>query len=469
MAAPFPDHPQLRGNYAPISIEADAHDLVVRGSIPADLAGTLYRNGPNPQFAPRGHHHWFGGDGMVHAFHIENGRVSYRNRWVRTPKFEWERAEGRALFDAFNPMNADPEYAGRDSTIANTNIVWHGGKLLCLEEGHAPFEIDPQTLDAVGLHTYDGRLQGPMTAHPKIDPENGEMLFFGYMAGGPFSPDINYHVVNADGELVDSQSFQAPFPSMVHDFITTRDHIIFPIFPLTGSLDRAMNGKPPFAWEPDKGTHIGIMPRGGKVEDIRWFEADPCYVFHPMNAYSDGDTVVADVMQFEAAPLFPNPDGSHGDPNKAQARLTRWNFDLAANTSSFKQVQLDDAVGEFPRLDERRTGIDYRYGSIACSLNRRRGDQGIMNTVAWYDLQTDRRDVHEFGAGDGISEPVFVPRSESAPEGDGYLLTVVYRAEQNRSDLVILDTQNVGGEPVAVAELPHRVPYGFHGNWRPAD
>ena len=466
MATPMPNHPHLRGNFAPIRMECDAPDLVVHGEIPAELRGTYYRNGPDPQFAPRGQHHWFAGDGMIHGFHIEDGRCAYVNRWVRTKKWELEHAAGEALFSPFDPAATDPSVAGVDSTIANTNIVWHGGRLLALEEGHAPFELDPVTLASKGEWTFDDALVGPMTAHPKMDPETGEMLFFGYFAGGPFTPDIRYHVVDANGTLTRSDHFQAPYASMVHDFVTTSEHVIFPIFPLTGSLERAMVGAPPFAWEPDKGTHIGIMGRDDDCSALRWFTHDPCYVFHPMNAWTAGDKVFADVMKYEQAPLFPNPDGSPGDPDKSEAKLVRWEFDLAANSDTVKETQLDDWSGEFPRLDERRAGLSYRHGYYGCAEPGSR--RPTFNAIAHRDHETGVRRIREFGEGDGVSEPIFVPRTPDSPEGDGFVLALVYRAAENRSDLLILDASAIDAEPLARVEIPVRVPYGFHGNWRPA-
>ena len=195
-----------------------------------------------------------------------------------------------------------------------------------------------------------------MTAHPKIDPDTGEMLFFGYMADGYFTPGLSYQVVAPDGTLTRSERFDAPFPSMVHDFIVTSEHVLFPVFPLTGSLERAMQGQPPFAWEPDKGTHVGVMPRDGSVSQIRWFETDPCYVFHPMNAWTEGDRIVAHVMQFEEAPLFPKADGSPADPAKANARLCEWTIDLADNSNGIERRYLDEITGEFPRLDRALCG-----------------------------------------------------------------------------------------------------------------
>ena len=464
MTTPYPAHPQLAGNYAPIRMECDIDDVIVRGELPTDLDITYYRNGPDPQFPPRGGHHWFAGDGMLHMFHIRDGRVRYRNRWARTVKWTLERREGRSLYNPFNPLENDPVTQGvQEDGLANTNVVWHGGKLLALEEGHAPFEIDPDTLESIGSWRFDDRLQGPMTAHPKFDPKTGEMLFFGYMAAGIFTPDMRYQSVDATGELTRSERFDAPFASMVHDFIVTEEHVVFPIFPVTASLERAMRGEPPFAWEPDKGTHIGVMRRDGSVESMRWYETDPCYVFHPMNAYSDGSRIVAHVMQFEEVPLFPNVDGSPTAPGKA--RLAEWTIDLADNANGVRRRYLDDVGGEFPRTDERFACGRYQHGYYAGSIDDAR-EVADFNAIVHHDFSRGGRRQYVLPEGDVTGEPVFVPRSGEAAEGDGYLLSVVYRAGENRSDLMVLDAGNVAGGPIACAELPHRVPYGFHGNWK---
>ncbi len=166
-----------RTNLAPIPMECDAPHLKVTGELPRELNGTLYRNGPNPQFDAPGAH-WFVGDGMLHAFHLENGRASYRNRWIRTPKWLAEHDAGRALFGGFGrKLPGTPAGITDDGGVANTNIIFHGGKLLALEEGHLPTEIEPGTLNRLGYCDYKGAIKGPFTAHPKIDPVTGEMVF----------------------------------------------------------------------------------------------------------------------------------------------------------------------------------------------------------------------------------------------------------------------------------------------------
>src|SRR5690348_7423314 len=305
--------PYLTGNFGPVRSEDD-FELRVEGEIPAGLAGAFYRNGPNPQFEPRDNYHWFSGDGMIHGFFVEDGKVRYRNRYVRTPKWRTENAAGHALFGTFgNPMTTDPSVQGKDSGVANTNIVWHAGRLLALEEGHKPFELDPLTLESRGyVEDYRGRV----TAHPKLDPETGEMVWFAYSSGpGPLNSQMSYGVTDKAGEVTRRSEFEAPFAAMVHDFLVTRRYALFPVLPLTLSLERAMKGQPPIAWEPGKGSHVGVMRRDADVETIRWFTTDACYVFHPMNAWEEGETIVADVMEYPVAPLFPRIDG--GQPQDA--------------------------------------------------------------------------------------------------------------------------------------------------------
>jgi carotenoid cleavage dioxygenase len=457
-------NPYLSGNFAPVHGEDD-FDLEVVGEIPAGLAGAFYRNGPNPQFDPGPGYHWFGGDGMIHAFFVEGGKVRYRNRYVRTPKWRTENAAGKRLFGTFgNPLTTDPSVLGQDAGVANTNVVSHAGRLLALEEFHLPFELDPATLDPIG---YVEAYGGHVTAHPKFDPETGEMVWFGYSTGkeSMLNATVSYGVTDAAGAVVRRDDFEAPYLSMVHDFLVTRRHVLFPILPLTGSLQRAMTGGPVFAWEPGKGAFVGVMARDASVETIRWFETDPCYVFHPMNAWEEGALIHADVMEYPVAPLFPNVDGSMGQ--NAGARLVRWTFDLAGDSNAIKRAPLDDLAGEFPRFDERHAGLAYRHGWFA-GRHGRAGGGLIFDAIAHIDVLTGKRTSHDLATGDATGEPIFVPRTPDAAEGDGWVVAVIYRADEDRSDFAVFDAQDVAAGPIGIARMPRRVPFGFHGNWRAA-
>jgi carotenoid cleavage dioxygenase-like enzyme len=472
MAAPFPDHPMLRGVFAPVFVEGESGELPVLGEVPPGLRGTLYRNGPNPQFAPRGHHHWFTGDGMVHAFRLEEGRVTYRNRWLRTPKFELERAVGRALFGAFgNPAETDPAARGKDFGVANTHVVHHAGRLLALEESHLPFAFDPVTLESYGYHDFGGALprtlEGRFTAHPKIDPGTGEMVGYSYSGSGLFGTRMSLIVVGPDGALTRREFFDAPYCAFVHDFLLTERHVVFPILPVVGSMERARAGGPPYAWEEGRPGYLGVVGRDAPIETIRWFEVEPCFVFHVFNARSDGDKVVCDVMRNRRPSVFPDTEGRMPPPSADMPLPVRWTLDLGAATDVVRSEILAERPGEFPRCDERFTGRPYRHAFHALGNPARRVSEAVFTGVVHLDLATGRSAEWEAPEGDVLSEAVFVPRAPDAPEGEGWLLAVQYVAGENRSDLLVFDSQDVARGPVARAMLSHRVPAGFHGSWLP--
>ena len=459
------------GNFAPVNAERDISDVQVIGRIPQELSGTLYRVGPNPQYAPRdGNYHWFAGDGMVHAFFIDEGKVAYANRWARTPKWTLENRAGQALFGTFgNPATSDPIAIGKSTGTANTNVIWHGGRLFALEESHQPFELDCRTLASKGHQNFGGKVNARFTAHPKADAQTGALHFFAYSPDGPGTPGMLYGVMDENCEVTRLDAFDAPYASMAHDFMMTTTHVLFPVMPLTTSIDRAMRGKPLFAWEADKRTYVGVMRREESTENLRWFDTDPCHVFHVMNAWNDGNTIIAYVMQSDVAPGLPDADGKPGDPAKMAARLCRWTFDLQGEGTSFKREYLDDLVAEFPRIDDRYCGLRNRVGFFTCHAEQRTRDDSesvLYDTLACFDFETNQRQLYTLPAGDVVSEPVFVPRSPQAAEGDGWLLAVAWREKAQRSDLLICDAMNLAAGPVAVAQLPHRVPFGFHGNWR---
>jgi carotenoid cleavage dioxygenase len=444
------ENPFLTGDYAPIRSEDD-FELTVKGELPGDLRGVLLRIGPNPQFQPRGAYHWFGGDGMVHAFHLADGKARYRNRYVRTPKWRLENEAGRALFGGFGGAGSDPATAGVDAGVANTNVLRHGGKVMALEEAHRPFAIT-EALDSVG---YLDAYGGPTTAHPKIDPVTGEMVWFAYGVPRPLASGMRYGVTAPDGTITRRQDFQPPYAAMVHDFMVSAGHALIPVLPLTASLERAKAGGPAYAWEPEAGGWLGLVRRDYGAGSIRWLPVPACYVFHAMNAWEEDGKLVADVMRYDRAPLFPAVDGAPAGPTFA--RLTRWTIDLSGRTDVVAEELLDDRPGEFPRIDERWATRRNRHGWF--QLDDAAGPSGVRHV----DVETGRRRTYQLPPGDIASEPVFVARGPG--EGDGWITTVVWRAAENRSDLLILDALDVEAGPIATLEVPRRVPFGFHGQW----
>ena len=418
-----------KGNYAPVADELTEYDLPVDGAIPPELDGWYLRNGPNPRQASA---HWFTGDGMIHGVRIENGAAKwYRNRWVRTESFIKD-------FPVYNPDGT----RNLRSSLANTHVVNHAGKTLALVESSLPYEVT-NDLETVGAYDFGGKLVDSMTAHPKICPTTGELHFFGY--GSIFEPYVTYHRADVNGELTINRPVDVKAQTMMHDFAMTAGHVIFMDLPVVFDLDIAINGGDmPYRWSDTYGARLGLLRRDDPFGEIRWFDIDPCYVFHVANAYEHGNKVVLQAVRY---PELWRKDGDFDVP----AVMWEWTLDLSAGTVA--ERQLDDYGVEFPRIDDRLAGLNARY-SIAV------GD----NTWVRYDLTTGESVRHELGSG-GPGEAVFAPGSGPADESNGWYLGYVYDPARNGSDLVILDASDFSGKPVARIKLPQRVPYGFHGNW----
>lgn len=447
----------LQGNYAPIFEEGDLKITNITGEIPQELNGVLYRNGPNPQF-PNDHAHWFEGDGMLHMFSIYEGQVNYRNRWVLTERFNLEHKAGKALFGYFGmPLSDEITLEKIHEGTANTNIIRHGNKLLALQEGSPAIAINPQDLTTLGKWDYHADVP-QMSAHPHFDHETGEMLNFAYM---PFTNEIIFYVFDKFGKISKAEKFDGPFSCMMHDFFITKNYALFLFLPLTFNLERAQQGKSVIMWEPNLGSHTAIMPRNGTAKDIIWLDANPFHAYHFMNAYEEGHKIILDGMKSSQPGLFPDKNDIVPDLHKCFPKLTRWAFDLQQKKIS--ELQLDSQFAEFPRFDERYTGLRYQHGFVSANTHNLISEE--FNAIIHYDLKYQTQKICDFGLNNIPSEPVFVPRHKNSAEGDGFILTVVYQAAKNTSDLYILDAMNIDKKPLAIAHLPHRVPLGFHGNW----
>jgi carotenoid cleavage dioxygenase-like enzyme len=448
------DNPFLRGNYAPWREEGDAFDLEIEGELPKELNGVLYRIGPNPAFAPLGRYHWFDGDGMVHAIKLENGRASYRNRYVRTPGLLAEMKAGRALFGGLLEVPKNIQAEGPFKNAANTNIIGYANRLMALWEGGLPHELRPGTLETVGLYSFANKLNGPMTAHPKFDPETGELLFFGYQLLPPY---VVYHRADKNGNLIESQPIETGIPTMMHDFVATRNHVIFFVMPSVFHLENIATGKPVLNWEPEHGTKIGVMNR--KSGGLKWFHADAFYIFHFVNAFETNDLIVIDGCRMAALDMSGNSFGGHPPlPHR---------FTLKLSDGSVKTEQTDAQSSDFPRIDDRLAGLKHRFAYFAGQRNGSARELGFEVLVK-RDYATGRCDSLDLGAHMTPGEPVFAPRKPVGAEDDGYVLAVWYNALTDRSEVTVIDPPNFAGKPVARIKLNHRLPFGFHGNWLPA-
>jgi carotenoid cleavage dioxygenase-like enzyme len=435
------------GAFAPVAEEVTLTDLPVEGAIPPELEGTLLRNGPNPYDAGAVGH-WFAGDGMVHGLRLAGGQARwYRNRWVRTGRLAWRQGTG-----------PEPELGDGDSP-ANTHVVRHARRLLALCEVGVPWELTPG-LDTVGRYDFGGQLAGPMTAHPKRDATTGELVFFGY---GWAPPYLRYHVADREGALVHSVEIEVRGPTMMHDCAITATRTLLLDLPVCFDPELVPRTALPYRFLPAYGARLGVLPRRGRSADVRWFEIEPCYVFHTLNAYDDGpDRVVVDAVRY--ASMFEWSAAREDFLPSPLASIHRYTLDLASGAVGCQP--LDERPVEFPRIDDRATGRRHRY-AYAARVERLATEDFTFRDVIKYDLRRGEAHVHAVGPADVVSEPVFVPAGGAAGEDEGWVLIVVYRAARGQSDVVILDATRLAGPAVATIRLPVRVPMGFHGAWVP--
>ncbi|MGF1675957.1 MAG: carotenoid oxygenase family protein [Rivularia sp. (in: cyanobacteria)] len=449
-------NPFLDGNFAPAREEITASDLKIIGELPPDLSGMFVRNGPNPQWNPKGQYHWFDGDGMLHGVRISHGKASYRNRYVRTKAWQIEHEAGKALWSGLlEPPQMDNPH-GTFKNVANTALVWHAGQFLALWEGGAPHAIKLPELDTLGEFTYNNQLKSAFTAHPKVDPITGEMMFFGYSFAPPY---LHYSVVSPEGELVKTVPIELPMGVMMHDFAITQNYTIFMDLPMTFNPMRMQKGEPGLMFERDRASRFGIVPRHGDNNDIRWFETPACFVWHTLNAYEQGDEVVLIACRVNSVNIFATEDiESDGEDNIS--RLHRWRFNL--KDGSVREERLDDVPSEFPRVNDNFLGQPTRYGYAG---KMKEGSMPLFDGVIKYDLNSGKSQTHEFGEARYGGEAVFVPRASGSGEDEGWVMTFVYDSDEDTSELVIVDAQDMTSAPIARVLIPQRVPYGFHGDW----
>ena len=464
---PLATNSYLQGNFAPVREEVTFENLNVTGKLPSELDGMFVRNGPNPQFPPIKHYHWFEGDGMLHGVRIRDGAASYRNRYIHTRGWQTENARGQSVYGSIiDPLSVRSilrtswnSLMRRDlmKNTANTALVYHDNRLLAVWEAGEPHEIRVPDLETAGPYDYCGKLQHQFTAHPKVDPATGEMLFFGY---DPFRPIVSYSIVNAEGQLTSTTRFKVPRPVMMHDFAITSRYTIFMDAPFTFNVMRGLRGQPVLKFEPELPARFGILPRYGRGEEIKWLEVTTGYVFHTLNAYEDGDDIVMLACRADDFPdsfFMPSNGGPIIGPEWAPV-MYRWRINLS--TGSVREEQVDDLPCDFPRVNEEFVGTKMRYGYTSTLMTG-------PNALLKYDYQTGRNYSHAHGSRRIGGEGVFVPRPDASAEDDGWVVTYVHDEGSGQSELVIVEAQDFSSPPIARVQIPVRVPYGFHGAWIP--
>lgn len=462
------NHPYLSGAWTPQLEELDAFELeVIAGKIPEDIDGVYLRNTENQVHQPLGRYHPFDGDGMIHQIDFRGGVASYRNRFVRTRCFEAEQLAGESLWGG---LMDGPDVStrrgfgahGRLKDSSSTDIVVHAGKAISTfyqcGEGYI---LDPETLEQSGIAPWvplDG-----ISAHPKVDERTGELLFFNY---SKYPPYLHYGVVDRDGRLVTYVPIPLPGPRLPHDMCFSENWSILndlPVFWDQELLKRDVHAVRLHAGLPSR---FALIPRHGRTEDVRWFDAEPTYILHFLNAYEEGDEVVMDGY-FQENPI-PEPlagMGEHGhlmgylDEQSFRPKLHRWRFDLA--TGATREMHLDDRNLEFGMINQAFAGRSYRF---AYSTTTRPG-WFLFNGFVKHDLVTGESWSLPLDEGRYASEAPFAPRLGATDEDDGYLVSFIIDENRGSSECILIDCKRFEDGPVCRIALPHKISSGTHSHW----
>lgn len=443
----------LAGNNAPVADEVDVTDLRVIGAIPEFLAGTFYRNGPNPRTGWSAH--LFDGDGMIHALEIGGGRAHrYWNRYVRTPLYEQPGVSRLEL--ALDRQTSTLDY--RVST-ANTNVLVANNRLLALEEGGLPYEVT-RDLHTIGPFTFGGQLRTPMTAHPKQCPRTGDLLFFGYQLTRPY---LTFYRWRGDDARLVVEPIDLPVPTMMHDFAITASNVVFCDSPIVFDRRALAAGGSPWRWDDDHPARLGVMPGDGTGADVHWFEVEPGHVSHVANA-CDRDDGRIEITGTRLPRARDDQFGEMGGVGGGLPVMHRWTIDPRGRTT---EAPLDDTTSEYPRITEHRTGRPNRFVYTTTFELEATPDHSEILRYALDDGDSVTR--HRFPRGHTCGEPLFVARSIDAEEDDGVVLSWVHDRATDSSYVAILDAADLTAGSLAEVHVPRRVPNGFHGTWVPHD
>jgi carotenoid cleavage dioxygenase-like enzyme len=462
------NHPYLNGAWTPQHDEVTAFDLeVIEGVIPADIDGVYLRNTENQLHEPLGRYHPFDGDGMIHQIDFKDGHASYRNRFVRTRCLEAEQTAAGSLWGGLMDgpgISKRPGFGahGRLKDSSSTDIIVHAGKAISTfyqcGEGYV---LDPETLEQEGVAPWvplDG-----ISAHPKVDDRTGELMFFNY---SKYAPYMHYGVVDRSGKLTHYVPIPLPGPRLPHDMIFSEHWSIVNDLPLFWDADLLKRDIHAARMHEGLPSRFALIPRHGRTEDIRWFEATPTYILHFLNAYEDGDEVVMDAyFQEEPMPAPLANAGPYGhmmayvDEHSFKPKLHRWRFNLADGTT--REERLDDRILEFGMINQRHAGQRHRY---VYSSTAKPG-WFLFNGFVKHDLDTGASWQLQLEDGRYASEAPFAPRTNAVDEDDGYLVSFITDENRGTSECILVDCKRFEEGPICRIALPHKISSGTHSHW----
>lgn len=470
---------QWKRGYRSQPQEFDYQITEIDGEIPADLSGTLFRNGPGLlDINGESVRHPFDGDGMICRITIQNGQAHFRNRFIETAAYLAERAAGQFLYRGVFGTQKPGGWLSNAfdlnlKNIANTQVIFWGGKLLALWEAAEPHRLDPQTLATLGIEYFNNTLKpgDAFAAHPLIDPQ-GRMVNFSLKTGKidrtGLLTTITVYELDRDGKVVEEHAHTISGFAFIHDFAITPNYCIFfqnpvgfnPIPFLLGLKGAGECVK----FQPERPTKIIIIPRNPRSgERVQTIETKSGFVFHHANAYECDGKIAIDSICY---PTFPEVEPDKDFREIDFATLTPgqlWRFELDLQHQSVTSQIIEPQCCEFPTIHPNNVGQPYRYvymGAAAVQTGN-----APLQSILKCDLHTGDRQLWTAAPTGYVGEPVFVPRPGGTQEDDGWLLVMTYDGARDRSAIVILDAADLTTGAIATLHLTHHIPYGLHGTW----
>ncbi|WP_281982482.1 carotenoid oxygenase family protein [Thalassorhabdomicrobium marinisediminis] len=470
----FPnDNPYLNGPHKPIDLEytAKGPDLEVIGEIPKDLQGMYVRNGHNQVHEPIGRYHPFDGDGMLHAVWFNEGKVEYRNRYTMTTGLMAERAAGRSLWPGMiEPRKATRRGWGsighmKDNT--GTDVLVHSGKIIvAMSQCSEPYRLDTQTLETLGPDENWARVLGDrgICSHFKVDEHTGHMMFFNFAEKPPY---MNYGVVDPENNLVHYVPIELEGPRFPHDMGMSENYCVLHDLPLFFDPEMLKQGKHRLGFHRDVPSRFGVIPRFGTNEDVKWFDAEPCYLLHLSNTYEEGDEIIMDgcIIADPIPDMSDLPKDGYErlnrmlDMHTTKVTMHRWRFNM--RTGETKEERLDDEITEFPMVNGMHNGRDYRYSYNALP----QPGSWLLDGLKKFDLKTGATQKFMMPKGEFVSEAPFAPRINSKGEDDGYVVTFVTNVNSGKGECVLFDAANIDKGPICRIIMPYHIPTGAHAFW----
>ena len=445
--------------------------LPITGIIPAWLSGSLLRNGP-AQFeaGQQKYRHWFDGLAMLHRFAFKKGEVSYMNKFLQTPNYKEAKETGKISYSEFatDPCRSifkriTSAFSPQDSSNANVNISKIGQSFVALTELPLPVEFDPQTLETVGVLRYDDTLAGQhCTPHPHYDPAR-HMGLNSITNIGPKSTYTVHAIKDGETKRTLIGAISAKAPAYIHSFGVTDQYIVLVEFPLVvNPLDILLSGKPfieNFHWKPERGSRFIVMRKDdGAI--IKTSQSDAFFAFHHINAFERDNEIIVDLSAFPDATII---DELYLDKVEkcdafSRAEFRRYRLPLDSSTTAHYKVIADESI-DLPRINyERYNGKDYQF-AYGVSANKQNPHDFINQLVKVDVREGSTRTWYVEGCYPG--EPVFVGAPGAQDEDEGVVLSIVLNSEKGNSFLLVLDAHSF--EELARAEVPHHIPFGFHG------